>query len=213
MSISVFPIPTLQPGSLMSGSRTWPVTKYPQFSTIIQKSASFRGEFRTSLTPYPIWQFSMDLALLSGQFNLQSSLQSVIGFFMQMRGSWDDWLWPDPDDNTILSSSPAAFAIGDGTTTAFQLTRPISGGTDIVQNLNSTPNIYKNGSLQTNTTYSLSSLGVVTFNTAPAAGAILSWSGSYYFRCRFKADMLTELKQVAPSVWTCSTFEFQSVIL
>ena len=32
--------------------------------------------------------------------------------------------------------------------------------------------------------------GVITFSVAPAAGAVLTWSGSFYRRCRFDGDKL-----------------------
>lgn len=39
------------------------------------------------------------------------------------------------------------------------------------------------------TDYTLSTSGLVTFSTAPLANAVLTWSGSYYWRVRFKQDM------------------------
>ena len=36
--------------------------------------------------------------------------------------------------------------------------------------------------------YSIGSTGLITFVTAPANGAALTWSGSFYYRCRFVDD-------------------------
>lgn len=39
--------------------------------------------------------------------------------------------------------------------------------------------------------FSVSATGLVTFHAAPAAAVALTWSGSYYWRCRFEADDLS----------------------
>src|SRR5581483_9870397 len=188
MSNSVFPIPTLP-----NGSRGWDIVKYPVFNTIIQTPASRRGETRISTTPFCTWEFVMTFPYVPGTFNDPTTyLNQVAGFYMSMQGSANSFLYNDPQDNTI--SSPVTFGTGDGATTSFQPTRPIGNYADIIQNLNGTPNIYINGVLQT-TGYSISSLGIVTFSSAPAVNAALAWSGRYYFRCRFKNDDLSELKQ------------------
>ncbi len=44
------------------------------------------------------------------------------------------------------------------------------------------------GATATVTDYTLSSTGEVTFAAAPLAAAALTWTGSYYWRCRFDAD-------------------------
>jgi hypothetical protein len=54
--------------------------------------------------------------------------------------------------------------------------------------VNGSISVYINGSLTA--LYSLGSTGIVTFNTAPANGATLTWSGYFYFYCRFLEDTL-----------------------
>lgn len=49
-------------------------------------------------------------------------------------------------------------------------------------------------------TYLLGSSGGVTFLTAPAAGASLSWTGGYYWRVRFKENKL-EFQQFLQKLW------------
>jgi hypothetical protein len=92
------------------------------------------------------------------------------------------------------------------------LSRPIGNYADIIQSLNGTTSIYINGTLQTSG-YSVSSLGIVTFTSAPANTAVLTWSGKYYFRCRFKNDSLDQLKQIFTNHWTIQTLDWTSVIL
>jgi hypothetical protein len=50
------------------------------------------------------------------------------------------------------------------------------------------PTILTAGATVTVTDYTLSAVGVVTFAVAPLASAILTWTGSYYWRVRFDLD-------------------------
>jgi hypothetical protein len=209
MSNAIFPIPVLP-----KGSRGWPIGKYPTFATILETPASLRGETGISKAVYPIWFFDMTFPKLDGSFNDPTCyLSKVAGFFSQMRGSARTWLYDDPADNTILDSAPATFAVGDGSTRAFQITRPISGGIDIVQNLNGAPKIYVAGVLKTTgTDYSINSLGVIMFTAPPPLNAVIAWSGKYYFRCRFTKDAMDQLQNVMTNYWTLSQLEWKSVI-
>lgn len=44
------------------------------------------------------------------------------------------------------------------------------------------------GAIASYTDFTVSSVGVVTFTAAPASGATLTWTGSYYYRVRFELD-------------------------
>jgi hypothetical protein len=127
-----------------------------------------------------------------------------------MKGAADDFLVTYPTDHTI--SSQAAFGVGDASSKNFQLTRPIGGGIDIIQNLNGNPNIYKAGVLQNPASYSISSTGLVVFGTAPGSGANLTWTGSFYFRVHFVDDSL-DLQMIGPNVWVIASLKWESIIL
>lgn len=153
----------------------------------------------------------MTFPYVPGTFNDSTTyLNQVVGFYMQMQGAAQSWLYNDPQDNTISAATPATFGLGDGTTTKFQITRPIGNYADIIQNLNGTPTIYINGT--SSTALSIDNTGVVTFNSAPANGAVLAWSGSFYFRCRFSDDTL-DLKQIFTKHWQITQFKWKSIIL
>jgi len=55
--------------------------------------------------------------------------------------------------------------------------------------------------------------GVVTFAAAPAAGVKLTWSGGFYYRCRFPEDEWTELNEFAYQLWENNSVKFESLIL
>jgi hypothetical protein len=212
MSNSIFPIP---PGNISGGSRGWPIGKYAEFATIVETPAAIRGETLISTTPYAIWQFDMTFPKLNSTFNDQTGyLAKVAGFFMQMGGQARTWLYDDATDNTIPAGAPATFALGDGATKAFQLTRPIGGYADIIQNLNGAASIYLAGVLKTaGTDYSIDSLGVVTFVVAPGLNVVVAWSGKYYFRCRFTKDACDQLSMVFTNYWTLKQLGWKSVII
>lgn len=78
--------------------------------------------------------------------------------------------------------------------------------------LNPAPGIivYKDGVAQALTAYTLGASGAITFGVAPAAGAQLSWTGSYYKRVRFDDDEL-DLRHEGGGLWT-ATVELVSVV-
>jgi uncharacterized protein (TIGR02217 family) len=125
-----------------------------------------------------------------------------MGIHIATNGRSFPFLFTDPQDSTVtntvsgmLNVTPGAAVpmgtVGDGVSTQFQLARIIGSmgvPNDIIQNVNGSISVYINGSLTT--LYSLGSTGIVTFNTAPALNATLTWAGSFYFYCRFLEDTL-----------------------
>jgi uncharacterized protein (TIGR02217 family) len=177
----------------------------------VQQTASLRGEIRVSLTPYPIWTWDFPVNWMRGSEQDQNSVyQYLLGFFLSMGGQFSDFLYEDPYDNQIADSSPVYFGSGDGKTVNFQAIRPIGMGSDLVQNLNGTPKIYINGTQTTD--LQMDTTGVVTFNSAPASGAILTWSGRFYYRVRFDSDS-QDYKQFMDKLWSMNSLKLRSVIL
>ena len=73
------------------------------------------------------------------------------------------------------------------------------------------PQIFVNGVLKTpGTDYTISSSGLVTFTAAPAAGAQLSWIGSYFFRVRFDLDA-AEFNEFLYQLWDLKQLTFLTV--
>jgi hypothetical protein len=54
-----------------------------------------------------------------------SEFQQLAGFLSQHSGSLDNFLWQDPEDNSVTDHG---FGVGDGVTTAFRLQRALLGG-------------------------------------------------------------------------------------
>ena len=180
MSNAIYP--TL-PGLLPTASFS------PRFKTQVQGAVSGR-ETRAAFMQYPLWDITLAYEFLRATAAFPE-LDTLVGFFGVCKGSWDSFLVTVPNDNAVIDMQ---FATGDGSTNVFQITRTRGAGgfafTEPVMNINALTNIKAATVVQSGATYSVSSTGVITFTAAPANGAALTWTGSYYFRCRFLQDQV-----------------------
>lgn len=173
MSNLVFP--TL-PGARIALSRA------PTWESTVQKSVSGCSVALTAFT-YPIWKYSLQFEFLRS--GAEAELQAIVGFFNRHYGRTDTWLFDDDEDNTATAE---VFGVGDGTTREFWLTRIFGGFIEPVTDTRTLTAITING--VATTAYVAATGGKITFATAPAAGAQLRWTGTYYRRCRFDDDVL-----------------------
>lgn len=112
---------------------SFPVVKAPIWSTKIQTAASGK-ETRLNFWSYPIWKYTVSFDIL--QSNLVADFQQLVGFFNARQGSFDSFLFNDPDDNTTPATG---LGRGDGVTTTFQLQRTLGGYAEPVQAVNGAP--------------------------------------------------------------------------
>jgi uncharacterized protein (TIGR02217 family) len=195
--------------------RNWPLKKTPTFGTQTLDTASGRGQLRSTERIWPIWNFELSFGYLRGNERLvNSEYQYLLGFYCAVQGAYNDFLYMDLLDNAIPVGAPEFFAFGDGVSTSFQLIRSIGVGSDIVQNLNGPATIYVNGVATGSVT--IGATGIVTFASAPASGAVLTWTGNFYYRLHFKDDTLEQLELLmlyAQGYWELSSLKMESVIL
>ena len=181
MSNSVFP--TL-PGI------TWPKPRLPTFRTGVTESTSGR-EVRTAYQLFPKWEFRLQIDILRA--GSLAEYETLLAFFLNMGGMYDSFLYTDANDSSVTDHQ---FGIGDGSKTQFQLVRTLTGGSfsfsEPVANVNTLTNIKQAGTPVVAGAgagkYQINSAGLVTFGTAPTSGAALTWTGTYYFRCRLMND-------------------------
>ena len=182
----------------------WGVRRAPEFSTTIKTSVSGR-EFRAANIIYPRWRYRLAYEFLRDQRAGVDELRTMVGFFNSRQGSFDSFLFTDPDDKTVAGEN---FGTGNGSTTQFQLRRSFGGFIEPIYDVNGAPSIYKDGVLQPVTThYTINSTGLVTFVSAPAGGLALTWSGNFYWRCRFARD-LAEFEKFLTELWDLKQLEF-----
>lgn len=192
MSNAVLPLP---PGL------AWSVFKTPIWATDILTSSSGR-ELATARWSYPRWKFRLTYDVLRA--DATAELQTMVGFFNARQGSADSFLFSDASDSSVTAQS---FGVGNGTATQFQLVRSLGGFVEPIRAVNGVPTIYVNG---VSTTAFTESNALITFSSPPANGAVLTWTGSFYFRCRFMRDE-AEFEQFLKDLWNFKKCEFISL--
>jgi uncharacterized protein (TIGR02217 family) len=182
---------------------TFDTGRNPKFNTRIHQAVSGR-ESRAAFMQYPTWEFTLAYDFIRDN-PTDAELSNLLGFFLARNGSFDSFLFDCPEDNAVTAAN---FGTGDGTQVAFQLQRTVGGFIEPIHNPKASPQIYKAGVLQTAVThYALSSTGLVTFAAPPANGAALTWTGGFYYRCRFSSDV-TEFNQVMKNLYELNSIQF-----
>ena len=192
----------------------WSVTKTPTFQTRIQRAASGR-ELRALDYPYPLWQFALVFDFLRDNPTAgYDELRTLMGFFMLCQGAFGTFLFQDPSDFQV---SGQQIGTGNASTSIFQLQRamgttlPNGGFFEPITAPNVVGAIYLNGITQNPASYSVdSNTGLVTFNTAPGSGLIISADFTYYFRCRFIEDRY-DFENFMYRLWQLKKLTFISV--
>ena len=192
---------------------TWSKHKKPGFSTRVASHVSGR-EVRVAFQAYPLYEFEAkydgltDSASGSGPLaGLQpSSLQTLMGFFLQMQGQFGVFLYADPSDGTATGQ---AIATGDGSTKIFQMVRTLGGFVEPVGWVTSLSAVYLNGVVQGSGTYGVAG-NQLTFVTAPASGKLITANFSYAFQCRFLDDQM-DFENFMLSLWSLGSMKFRSV--
>lgn len=180
----------------------WSAFKTPRFNTRIQESVSL-AEVRASFSATPIYDMKLTYDVLRDS-TVHAELRQLAGFFLAHRGKFDSWLFTDPTDNSVTDQM---VGLGDGSEVEFQLVRTFGTFTEKVSNVNVISSVTVNNTPTSN--YTVSNVGLVTFNSAPAANAAVRWSGTYYFRCRFTQDA-QEFENFMYQLWQAQTVGFMA---
>lgn len=203
MSDAVFP--TL-PG------RAWNRARSPIFKTNIQESINGK-EVRWTNQAYPRWKYTLSYEVLR-HANAFQELQTLAGFFCARRGSFDSFLYLDPNDQYVANHALATMNVNGISAHQYQLIRSYGGFTEPVQSPDPGVEIKADGAgswtLANGKLTSVSiNTGVVTFaqETAPGTGQALTWTGFYYWRCRFMQDM-AEFNEFLKLLWEAKKIEF-----
>lgn len=191
---------------------SWSRHKKPGFSTRVASHVSGR-EVRVALMSYPLYEFE---AVYNGLASSATpvfaglgaaSLQSLMGFFLQLQGQFGTFLYTDPDDNMVTAQ---AFATGDGATTSFTIMRSLGAFLEPVGWVASIANVYLNGVAQTLSAYNLTTPNTLVFTSAPGSGVTVSADFSYAFNCRFLDDQM-DFEEFMSNLWRLASMKFRSV--
>lgn len=193
MSVPVFP---LLPGI------AYPRPRAARWDTVKQDALSGKRT-RYPLWTFPVYEYELTFSYLRSDANT-AEWQALLGFINSVQGAAQLWAYSDPDDNSV-SAQP--FGSGDGVSTSFQLVRTIGGFTEPVFLVKGSPVVKVAG--VTVTPASISPYGAVNFASPPAGGAALSWSGSYYWPCRFDED-LTSFSKFLVAIYELKSLKFST---
>lgn len=224
MSITPYVPPTnlsSLPTGIWSGTQGLPVLPYlpgqtptvkksPEWATNRQRASSGR-ERRQPMWNYPLWNFELQYEVIRHK-PTKDELFTMWEFFNVLQGQYAPFLFVDPSDCQVLSSAPASFGTGDGATRTFQLMRQINSFSEPVYD------VYPGagGALTVNVAgtptaaYTIAPNGLLTFTSAPAAAAVLTWSGYWYYGCAFQDDTM-EFEQMVQLLWSGASVKFQSL--
>ena len=181
----------------------WSIMRNPIWATQVRDAASGR-QYTLGKRFYPLWRFKLPFEVLraSGGF---TEWQQLVGFINARRGRYDDWLYLDARDHTATDE---VFGVGDGTTTTWPLTRLLGGFVEPVGAVDTGTAVVKVAGVTTGVTFS-ADLTQATFAAPPAVGAQLTWSGTFYFRCRFLQDEIT-FEQFMANLYSAKSVEFRT---
>jgi hypothetical protein len=170
---------------------------------------------RVAYANTPTWEWELTYEVLQDATGA-SDLKRLAGFFLQMLGDVVPFLFLDPDDNTVTGQY---IGTGDGATSSWTLQRTFGypeSGTEPIGYFNSsaTFNVYLNGALQSASSYAVSTTTPVSqqivFNSAPAAGDVITVDMSYYFYVHFK-DNTNDFEKFMNQLWTVKKVTLESL--
>ena len=223
MSFIFFPSPT--PIFPVLPPLTWSVHKKPTMASRATTAVTGR-ENQLAIAAYPRWTFTLNY---SGEAWLRDQTQNIIpdstlaglteleqisGLFLQCLGSYGEFYYSDPDDNSRFAQ---AVGVGNNATTLFPLTYswgsgPFTPGLTIpVGGIASLDAVYFNGTVQSPTGYSTDPTNTqIMFAVPPPNTYVITADFHFYFRCRFLDDKMI-YSQWAQNLWENKEVRFESV--
>ncbi len=175
--------------------------KTPSWSTKVLR-ASAGNERRTAQWPYPIWNFTLRHEVIRDRPNIDE-IHGIWELFNTVQGQFGTFLFLDQNDYLVTREG---LGVGDGSNRTWQLNRAIRYWTEPLLCPFGVL-VYVDGA---SVGFTLGVGGVVTLSAPPASGAVVSWSGGFFYPCRFTQDDLT-LKAIAAQLWSNDGLKFCSV--
>ena len=155
----------------------------PEFNTNIKPLANGREKRNAD------WDFCRHKYTAPFQNITEDAYREIKKVFLVMRGRTHTFLHRDWGDFSAVNEQ---FGVGDGATKTFQLSKTSQAGAGTYVRTIDKPDagvvIKVNGAITPATVSQLD--GSVVFVTAPATGAVLTWTGEFFVHVRFDVDYL-----------------------
>jgi len=203
----------------------WPVHKKPLLASRATKAATGRST-KLACAVFPRWAFTLTYG---GNSWLRDQTQNIVpdptlsgyteleqlsGLFLACRGSYGEFYYNDPDDDSRLAQ---LVATANGTSTTYPLYYSWGSGPFTpafyapVGGINTIDAVYFNGVAQSPSDYTTDATNTqLVFASAPTAGVVITADFHFYFRCRFLDDTMV-FSQFAKNKWEVKEVRFESV--
>jgi uncharacterized protein (TIGR02217 family) len=190
----------------------YPVVRTPIYSTLMQTAVS-GAETRAALQLYPRWQWTLSFNFLRD--DTTDEIRTLLGFFLARKGSFDSFLFEDPDDNSVAGQQ---IGIGDGSTITFQILRTFGGFTEPILAPLVFSQVKVGSSVKTpGTDYVVFGWengafapGLISFTSPPGAGQAITASFTYAWPVRFVSDQY-DFSKFMNRLWEQKKLDFISV--
>jgi|SRR5579859_1139411 len=186
----------------------------PMFFNLPSSIAASGAAIDAALAATPLHTFELTYNFLRSTFAL-GEFQTLMGFFLSMRGTVGRFLLSNPDDYIVTGQH---IGVGDGSTTVFPIVRTYGttggSGTENVGAIDVTGptiTVYLNGTPTSAYTLQTTVPGgqTITFTSAPAGGVVITMDFQFLYYCRFSENNYTFEKQFN-QVWSLSKVTLQS---
>lgn len=158
-------------------------------------------ETRLRFQHYPKYIFKLSVNVLFDNADEQE-MQDFLGFVAAVGGQASPFLFIDPTDCQAVGQ---VIAVGTGDTANYQLQRKVGGFSEPVnQPVIGTVQLFVDGAPAT---ASVSDTGAVVLWESLPVGAVLTWSGQYYYRVRFTEDGF-DIVRLSVGLYDCQDIEF-----
>lgn len=192
---------------------TYPVKRFPMWRTLHQESVSGQDN-PIPLWSFPRWRYELTYsAFNSGASAFQglpaTEFQALAAFFNVVNGGASVFQYTDVDDGAVTNQ---LFGTGDGATVAFALSRTMTGAGGVTFNEPVFAPTITNVKIAGTPTgaYTLGTQGLVTFTSAPANGAALTWTGTFNWLCRFDEDS-SQFEKFMNNLWELKSIRFTTI--
>lgn len=188
--------------------QSWSVVRQPLFSVTLRQAPNFR-EAREIIMTQCFYEFELSYDMIRNKSGY-TELDQIAGLFLTMRGGYDYFRFTDPNDFSITAGS---LGIGDGINKVFIFARATGPSYyEAIGYLNTLTGVYINGVLQSPSSYVITQPNVLTFNSAPANGATITATFTYYFLCRFLDDS-QQYDQFCSTMYELNQVRLKSVVM
>lgn len=199
------------------------VHKKPIWANFAESSVSGR-EVVAAVAAFPLWEFDLTFEALRtqtqnsdtyGQYAGLIDYEQMLMPFLIAAGQYGRFYYNDPTD---CSREGQVIGTGTGSRVSWPMVRSLGGSiytflTEPVGavNTNMLMTVYVDGSPLSASDWALDAAGrVLTLDSAPADGDVVTADFFFYYFCRFVEDV-TDFSQFLHNLWSLQTLKFRSV--